>query len=155
MEEWKKINNFPEYEVSSAGRVKSLKRGSETIKQPTIGNHRYLVVSLWNEKQYVETIHRLVAEAFIPNPEDKREVDHINRIRTDNRVENLRWVTSSENKVNKNELPNKLGHRYISKSGYGFSVEITRNKQRVFRKWFNTLEEAIKARDDFTSSHCV
>lgn len=155
MEEWKTINNFPEYEVSSLGRVKSLKLGKEIIKQQTIGNHGYLVVSMWNEKQYVATTHRLVAEAFIPRVEGKEQVDHINRNRTDNRVENLRWATSSENLINKECKMSKIGHRNIYVSGGGFEVEVKRNKQRVFRKWFKTLDEAIKARDDFTSSHCV
>ena len=54
-------------------------------------------------------VHRIVAETFIPNTEDKPEVDHINRIRTDNRVENLRWVTRLENAQNRE--PRKSGYK--------------------------------------------
>jgi len=153
MEEWKKINNFPDYEVSSAGRVKSLKWGKERILKPLMRSG-YKHAELWiNEVKTSKSFHRLVAEAFIPNQEDKREVDHINRIRTDNRVENLRWATTSENQVNTDDRSNKLGHRNIYLHTDGFDVDIHRGGKRVFRKWFKTLEEAIKARDDFTSNH--
>jgi len=46
-------------------------------------------------------VHRMVAEKYLPNPENKEQVDHINRVRHDNRVENLRWVTRKENNENK------------------------------------------------------
>ena len=62
-------------------------------------------------------IHRLVAQHYIPNPENKKEVDHINNIRNDNRVENLRWVCHQENMDNQSNNPqknNKSGHKYIS-----------------------------------------
>lgn len=53
-----------------------------------------------NGKVYNKPVHRLVAEMFCPNPEHKPYVDHINAIRDDNRADNLRWVTSSENNMN-------------------------------------------------------
>lgn len=56
---------------------------------------------LWKDnKGHNLYVHRLVTQAFIPNPENKPEVDHINAVRDDNRVENLRWVTSTENRIN-------------------------------------------------------
>jgi hypothetical protein len=156
MEEWRKINNFPDYEVSSLGRVKSLKRGTEKVM--TLKNHYkgYKYIKFCQDgKQICKKVHRLVAEAFIPNLEEKREVDHINHIKDDNRVENLRWATASENQVNKDFPPNKSGHLNIFVHGdCGFRVIINRDNERVFCKWFKTLEEAIKARNDFTN-HCV
>ena len=50
--------------------------------------------------------HRVIAEQFIPNPNNLPEVDHINRIKDDNRIENLRWVSNSENKMNKTSYNN-------------------------------------------------
>lgn len=113
MEEvWKDIKGYEVlYQISTNGRVKSLlkvtkfgnrlKVNEEIILNPALGKRGYYVVSLnHNGKSKTFTIHRLIAEAFIPNPENKPCIDHINTIRTDNRIENLRWVTSKENSNN-------------------------------------------------------
>lgn len=115
---WKPIKDYEGlYEVSNMGRVRSLDRGnidSTGRKQHFKGmilkqgkdNSNYLVVVLSkNGKTKTFRVHRLVAEAFIPNPENKPCVDHINTIRTENEVANLRWATYEEN--NNNELTNK------------------------------------------------
>ena len=103
MEEiWKPIMGYEGlYEVSNLGRVKRLKKDKEFILKPIINKFGYLHVSL-SKNNIVKNyrIHRLVAETFIPNPDNKPDVDHINTIRTDNRVENLRWVTKQENQNN-------------------------------------------------------
>ena len=101
------------YEVSNLGRVKALsrivKRGciSQPVRERILSAggdaHHYPCVQLFkNGKGKRCKVHRLVAEAFIPNPSNAREVDHINTMRNDNRVENLRWVTHKENMCNKN-----------------------------------------------------
>ena len=110
MEEWKPIKDYEGlYEVSNLGRVKSLnykRTGKEKILKNIECRNGYLAVSLTKlGKQKVFYIHKLVAEAFIPNPENKPCVDHINTIRTKNEVTNLRWVTYEEN--NNNHLTNK------------------------------------------------
>lgn len=116
-EMWKPIKGFEEYyEVSNQGRVKSLYREESVTpknKRPYIRIKKekimtcslfscgYRVVSLFsNGKHKKISVHRLVAEAFIENPRQLTEVDHINTDRSDNRVENLRWVTRSENHLN-------------------------------------------------------
>ena len=99
MEEWKDINGYEGlYQVSSFGRVKSLKFGKEKILKTTTANKGYEQLSLTkNGKCKTYKVHRLVCESFIPNTENKPCIDHINTIRTDNRVDNLRWVTHTEN----------------------------------------------------------
>ena len=107
---WKPIKGYEGlYEISNLGRVKSLNykgTGKEKILKNTENSKGYLMVCLTkNGKQKLFKIHRLVAEAFIPNPENKPCIDHINTIKNDNRVENLRWVTNEEN--NNNPLTKK------------------------------------------------
>ena len=100
-EEWRDIIGYEGlYQVSNLGRVKSFWRGRERIKKPVKAFNGYLHIELFKKggKRKGFTVHRLVASAFIPNPLNKREVNHVNGVKTDNRVENLEWATSSENK---------------------------------------------------------
>lgn len=98
IEEWKDIKGYEGiYQVSSKGRIKSLKFGKERLLKYALQDGYQRVKLCKDGKQKLHFIHRLVAEAFIPNTDNKPCIDHINTIRTDNRVENLRWVTSKEN----------------------------------------------------------
>ena len=95
---WRTIEDYPDYQISNMGRVKSLKWGKEKILNLSLNYKGYYQVGLRKDgKRKLYKIHRLIAQAFIPNPENKPQIDHINTIKTDNRVENLRWVTNKEN----------------------------------------------------------
>lgn len=94
---WKDIDGFPGYQVSSKGRVLN------TVKQRYIKpcldkTTGYMVVNLYDSdsKPHKKSVHRLVAEAFIPNPENKRTVNHEDTDKTNNMVTNLSWATDSE-----------------------------------------------------------
>lgn len=123
MEEiWKDIKGYEgKYQVSNLGRVKSLKRYKRygntiklyediILKQGKVYN--YSIVNLCKNKTIKNfRVHRLVAQAFIPNPQNKQQVNHIDGNRQNNNVKNLEWCTSKENITHSykklNRQPNK------------------------------------------------
>ena len=109
-EVWKRIENTSDCYISSLGRFKKC----EIIKKPYKDNKGYLRIYLGNGKS--DKIHRLVAKSFIQNPENKPQVDHINTVKDDNRVENLRWATNKENANNEKTKEKYKGKRCLGKN---------------------------------------
>ena len=170
MEIWKDIIGYEGYyQVSNQGRIKGLKRKvlaknnstriiSEKIFNPSINGHGYLFFLLRKSQYYrVGSVHRLVAEHFIPNPENKEQVNHINGIKTDNRVENLEWCTRSENAIHSFKIGlqcnkginhpgniltendvNEIRSSYLPKI---FTTTMLANKYRVSKQ---TIKDVIK-----------
>ena len=95
--EWLPVKGFEEYyEVNRSGLILSKRRGK--LLSPTIDKYGYKKVVLSvGGKSFHKTVHRIVAQAFIENPLDLPTVNHINEIKTDNRVENLEWVDVATN----------------------------------------------------------
>ena len=148
---WKPIKDYEGiYEVSNYGRVKSLERviynsgtknGLYTIHEKIIKQrinkkrHGYCELSLHkNGKEKRFKVHRLVAEAFIPNPNNLPEVNHIDGNKENNTLSNLEWVTSSENQKHRHLIGNKkTSNRHIGMF----------NKKGEMVKDFNSILEAV------------
>lgn len=104
-EEWRSISGYENYQVSNIGRVRNVSTGRILKECPD--NRGYLRVGLCKDKRGIMfKIHRLVANEFIPNPENKPFVDHINNDVTENTIRNLRWATYHENQGNSKKRNN-------------------------------------------------
>lgn len=170
MEEiWKPIEGYEGlYEVSNLGRVRSLWFRNnhslvrrDKIMSATDNGHGYLIVCLRREgcKRVNHYVHRLVAKAFIPNPDNLPVIDHIDHNRSNNVATNLQWITQGDNVRRSRHLMRKpknfktnTGENYISKQSKDGLFRVTlcqwKNGRRKQIGVYETLEEAKEARDE-------
>lgn len=117
MEIWKDVPGYIGlYKVSNYGRVKSVKK--QLVLKTCGSGNRYKTVALCNGMRNTFRVHRLVAAAFIPNPENKPYVDHIDGVKYHNFADNLRWCTQKENMNYKPARRNKIKYN-CQIVGYG------------------------------------
>jgi hypothetical protein len=148
MEVYKNIKEFENYSVSNFGNVKNIITGR--LLKLRIGRHGYCRVNLYKDgiRKTME-IHKLVAEAFLENPQKKRCVDHINNDRTNNKVDNLRFATHSENRRNSSKYINNTSGVigvYHDKKNNKWMARITINGKSKHIGYYDNLEEAKNAR---------
>lgn len=112
------MRNFPNYEISTEYPYTIRKKKSGKIMKISTNSSGYKQVCLDGK---LRCLHKIIAEQFIPNPNKYNEVDHISRIKSDNRIENLRWCTHKENCLNRGPKVNyvqKLPDDYIDVDTY-------------------------------------
>lgn len=162
-EVWKPIDGYDGlYEVSNLGRVRSLEFRNGTgahrrtkIMNQTDNGHGYKIVGFKvGYKRKNHYVHRLVAKAFIPNPDNLPVIDHIDHDRSNNHVSNLRWMTQGDNVRYSRERMSKprqkpmtnTGERYVSKQKKDGRYRLTIKRKQI--GVFDTITEAMEVRDE-------
>lgn len=167
-EKWIDIENYEGiYKISNYGRVKSLSRilfngkglfkTKDKILSPKFGNNGYYSFYLSKEKKTTSYLaHRLIAKAFIPNPENKPTVNHKDLDRANNCISNLEWNTYRENNCHKFQKDKK---KYIGvsfhKRNQKWTSYIFINKKLLHLGSYETAHEAFQARIDYESKNNI
>jgi hypothetical protein len=145
-EEYRTIKGHENYSISNYGNIRN--NVTEKILKSGLTTKGYKVVRL-NGKTM--NVHRLVSEAFIPNPDNKKCVDHIDNVKTNNNVNNLRFVTIQENNFNasisKTNISGYKGIRW-NKNKNKWQAQICYNYKNYNLGYFKKLEDAVKARQE-------
>jgi hypothetical protein len=146
LEEWRGIIDFNNYEISNLGRVKRVQTG--VFLRSYIGTTGYRYFTLYALGYHKnKSLHRLIAEAFIPNPENKKTVNHKDGNRLNNNLDNLEWMTSSEQSTHKNKVLG-TGPAWIGKKGSEHPLarpvyQIDKDSDRIIAV-FGSMREAAE-----------
>jgi hypothetical protein len=146
-EQWKQINDYPNYSISSLGVIRNDK--TKRIMKLTPDTKGYLQIGLCKDGiQKHFTQHQLMGIHFIPNPENYPQIDHINSIKNDNRLENLRWASRSQNCRNKKKRANVssqyLGVSYFKRDN-NWTASLRIDKKKTHIGYFATELDAFNA----------
>ena len=148
VEVFREIENYDNYAVSSFGRVKNTKTGR--ILKAGLNSNGYFIVMLSEDAiKKTHQVHRLVANAFLDNPDDKLCVDHKDNNKTNNNISNLRFATTKENSQNSSiRLDNTSGCKGISwnKKAKKWNAKITIDGIKIHLGYYDNLEDAKIAR---------
>ena len=159
---WMDIPGYPNYKVSNHGRVASFRGKTPKLLRPSVSHYGYLQVSIISGEKFgtgkksTVAVHRLVALAFIPNPENKPHIDHKNTVKTDNSVyinpdgtvnlekSNLRWVTPRENANNPITLEHMDDVRPLIKEKCAHKVYVYDEELNELSAFTSTKDAAIE-----------
>ena len=155
MEEYKKIDGYDNYEISNQGNVRNTDTGK--VLKTCKNIHGYYLVGLYKNciKQTL-MIHRLVALHFISNPDNLREIDHINQDKANNTITNLRWISPSNNCRNRSKKQNtssKFMGVCFDKARGKYRARISINNKRKHIGYYEKEEEAGSAFDNYVRQH--
>jgi len=149
------IKDFPTYSVNRQGQIFS--KIKKRLLNPYIDNRGYYNIELMKDKKRVHfQLHRLLAFQYIPNPENKPCIDHINRVKTDNRLSNLRWVTYQENNCNRSPNVDKFLPQFITyyhhktKNHLYYRFRIWRENFKIMKSFnveSHSLDEVLEYRN--------
>ena len=158
MEEWKNVIGYEGlYEVSNIGNVRNVRRN--TLLKLSKTNYGYIQVYLY--KNGIRTglkVHRLVAQAFIPNPDNLPQINHLDEDKTNNRVDNLEWCSHKYN-VNyghrtENAIDTRVKNGYADPDFIGFGLnekEYMKEYNRIYRE--NNREKLIEYSKRYYQEH--
>ncbi len=156
METWKEIKDYSNYLISDNGKV--ICKNSRNYKfnmviKCGVSKKGYIKVGLTkNGKQKTFLVHRLVAQAFIPNSENKETINHIDGIKSNNNVNNLEWATSSENQKhayrNKLKLPSKVQIAIITEFAKSMTGEKHPNSKKIINVKTGKIYSCVREASD-------
>ena len=133
-EDWKTIKEYDNYEVSSFGRIRNKNTG-RVLKAANKGG--YYCIGLSNKKTKTFSVHQLVARAFIPNPENKQQVNHKDKNSLNNNLENLEWCSNKENSIHRSNGVKQTTNQNLQ------IYRIDLNTNQILEK-YNSIEDGAK-----------